>query len=576
MGYRRGIVPLLLVVAPLLSSLGMASHPLLSQDANPPVAKGARASGTPSPVPGIYRVYYEGQDQLAELALHFDIWEVSPRAGYAVLVLSAEDAVRLAEQGHWLEPAAEQTQKWILGPPDYPCYRNVDELYAAQHQMTTSYPHLAEFADYGDSWQKVQGLSGYDLRVLKVTNTQVQAPKPRFFLMANIHARELTTPETAMYFIEYLLDNYGTDPDATWILDYHEIYVVVTANPDGRQWVEQNCGEWHNYQRKNRNDTQGTCTLCDPFGTDQYGVDLNRNNPFRWGGAGTTPCGLTYQGTSAASEPETYYLNDLVRSIIPDQRPNDDLTAAADGTTGLLISLHSYGNLVLWPWGWTSRSAPNSARLQTLGHKFAYLNTYRPEQSSDLYPTTGDTTDWAYGELGIPAYTFELGEFFFQSCDDLQQIMEDNLGALLYAAKVPRTPYVTPAGPDALDLSVLPVAVAPGNSVRLTAIIDDSRYNNTNGSELVQPIAAAAYYIDTPPWITTTTPITHELTAADGSYDEIVEEVQATVDTSGLSNGRHIIFVRGQDADGHWGAFSAVFLHVAEPPTFQTYLPIIF
>jgi carboxypeptidase T len=401
----------------------------------------------PEPQAGVYRVYYDSQERLDILAVHFDIWHVEPEAGYAVLGLDASSAAALIAQGYLLELDGEQTTQQLLGPPGYPCYRDVGELYADLQQLAADYPDLTELVDYGDSWHKVTpgDEPGYDLWALKITNKHVpaQASKPRFFLMANIHARELTTPETAMYFVEHLLSNYGSDPDVTWIVDYHEIYVVVTANPDGLLIVENGC-----FQRKNGNDTRGSCRVCDPWGDDHYGVDLNRNNSYHWGGAGTFPCEQTYQGTSAASEPETYDLNDLVRTIFPDQRPDDDTSPAPDDATGLLISLHSYSNLVLWPWGWTHDAVPNQAQLQTLGRKFAYFNNYMPESSSALYMTTGDTTDWAYGELGIPAYTFELGETFFQSCSDLPQIREENLGALLYAAKVARTPYLTASGPD--------------------------------------------------------------------------------------------------------------------------------
>ena len=37
---------------------------------------------------------------------------------------------------------------------------------------------------------------------------------------------------------------------------------------------------------------------------------------------------------------------------------------------------------------------------------------------------------------------------------------------------------------------------------------------------------------------------------------------EASVDTTGLSAGRHIIFVRGKDSDQNWGAFSAIFLGI--------------
>ncbi len=509
------------------------------------------------PPGGVYRVTYGTREQLADLAARYDIWELDQRAGYAILGLDGRDVALLQAQGYRLELDVARTNRSALGPSGYPCYRDVEQLYADQAQIVADHPTLTELVDYGDSWRKVQGLDGYDLLVLRITNERIPGPKPRFFLMANIHARELTTPETAMYFVNYLLDNYGVDPDATWLVDYREIYVVVTANPDGRQLAEQGC-----YQRKNRNDSLGSCTLCDPFGSNHYGVDLNRNNPYHWGGAGTSPCGQTYQGTAAASEPETYALNDLVRSLFPDQRPADDTTPAPDDATGLLITLHSYGNLVLWPWGWTSGAAPNGSQMQTLGRKLAYFNRYRPERSSELYPTTGDTTDWAYGELGIPAYTFELGESFFQPCDDLEQIEEENLGAFLYAAKVARTPYVTPSGPDVVDLSVSPAGVMLDGTVWLTATVDDTRYR---GAEHSQAIAAAEVYVDVPVWVTTTTTISYPMTAMDGAFDEPAEEVGATLDTTGLSLGRHILFVRGRDADGNWGPFSAIFLYVLEP-----------
>ena len=304
-------------------------------------------------------------------------------------------------------------------------------------------------------------------------------------------------------------------------------------------------------------------------------MDLNRNNPYHWGGASTFPCAQTYQGITAASEPETYYLNDLVRAIFPDQRPGDDASPAPDDATGLLISLHSYSNLVLWPWGWTHDAAPNQAQLQTLGRKFAYFNDYLPEQSSALYRTTGDTTDWAYGELGIPAYTFELGESFFQSCSDLPQIREENLEALFYAAKVARTPYITASGPDVLNLNVSPGEVARAEITQLTATVDDTCYNNINGVEPIQNVAAAEYYIDVPPWETGTTPVAGPLTALDGGWDAAIEGVEASIDTLGLSEGRHTIFLRGQDADGNWGAFNAVFLDVLPPASSVALRPTV-
>jgi PKD repeat protein len=134
--------------------------------------------------------------------------------------------------------------------------------------------------------------------------------------------------------------------------------------------------------------------------------------------------------------------------------------------------------------------------------------------------------------------------------------------ALLYAAKTARAPYITPAGPDALNVATAAMTVSQGTPVALTATINDTRYNNSNGTEPTQAIAAAEYYLDIPHWVTTTTPIPYPMAAADGTFNSPIEGVTATVDTSNLTVGRHIIFVRGQDTHGNWGAVSAVFLDI--------------
>ena len=47
----------------------------------------------------------------------------------------------------------------------------------------------------------------------------------------------------------------------------------------------------------------------------------------------------------------------------------------------------------------------------------------------------------------------------------------------------------------------------------------------------------------------------------------VLGKVGASIDTTGLNPGRHTIFVRGQDANGNWGAFSAAFIGVEFTPT---------
>ena len=231
------------------------------------------------------------------------------------------------------------------------------------------------------------------------------------------------------------------------------------------------------------------------------------------------------------------------------------------------IDLHSYSELVLWPWGDTFAPAPNAPALQTLGRKFAWFNGYYPEHAIGLYPTDGTSDGPSYGELGVAAFTFEMGTDFFQSCSVYNNtIKPTNLAALTYAAKILRTPYLTPSGPDVSALALQPDAskkpVKAGKPVQLSAKATDTHFSSANGTEATQPVMAAEYYVDTPPWLTGA--VAHPMSAADGAFDEKTEKLAATIATTGWKKGRHLVFVRSQDASGQWGAFSAVFLRVAK------------
>ena len=498
---------------------------------------------------------------VADVASWLEPWEVRPddpsvfSGGYFVAGVDAAGYDRLLAMGFRLEIDQELTARLntpnvplpgqTMAIPGYPCYRTVEETFATAAQMAVDHPTLATWIDVGDSWEKFMpgGLDGYDMGVLRLTNSNVPGPKPKLFVMAAIHAREYATAELVTRFAEYLVDNYDLDPDVTWMLDHHEIHLMLQSNPDGRKLAEASAS-W----RKNTDNDDG-CSY-----SSSWGVDLNRNYPFQWGccgGSSGDPCDGTYRGPAENSEPETQAVVAYVQSEFPDRRPDDLVTPAPNDTMGIFLDIHSYSELVLWPWGFTASLPPNSTQLQTLGRKFAYFNGYTPQQSMDLYPTDGTTDDWAYGHLGLPGYCFEIGTSFFQSCSSFENIiLPDNLDALLYAARAVRTPYVTPGGPDALDVVVTPDLVEPGDAVALTATVNDTRYNNSNGSEPTQNIAAAEYYIDVPPWVTTTTPIAYPMAAVDGAFDEKIEPVQATIDTTAVGLGRHLIYVRGQDVGG--------------------------
>ncbi|MEL7313532.1 MAG: M14 family zinc carboxypeptidase [Cyanobacteria bacterium J06559_3] len=473
------------------------------------------------------------------------------------------------------------------GIPGFSSYRTVEETFDDAATLAAENPDLVEWFTIGESYDKVTpgGAEGYDISVLKLTNQNIDVEKPAIYIEGAIHAREYTTAELVTRFAEGLVAGYGVDPDATWLLDYHEIHIVPIANPDGRKFAEQGYS-WR--RNTNPNPPPG----ADPAEFPNYGVDLNRNFDFKWNDAEDLPGALppssgdpssnVYRGESPASEPETQVIQDYVRSIFPDQRGPEDTDAAPEDTTGVFLDVHSFGNLVLHPWGWTDADSPNEPALRTLGRKYGYYTGQGPDEAYDvdeslgLYPTDGTSGDWAYGELGIAGYILELGETFFQPSDDFETaILPENIPALTYMAKAARRPYQTPAGPETVDVELdLPQVVA-GKSVVLNALADDTRFDDGEIAEdevdtvndLPEPsqdVVAGRYSINEPSWIEDVE--LFEMDAADGDFDSSAETLTATIDTTGWEAGRYTLFVEGQDADGNWGVPTAVFLDVLDAP----------
>ncbi|MGQ5525300.1 M14 family metallopeptidase [Chitinimonas sp. PSY-7] len=534
----------------------------------------------------IYKAYFPdvSTGRKAAISFHHALLESNYDDGYLVLELNNDELDRLRSFGFKIKPATEfmakrkelieeiqslsraramsgasDTNASIFSIPRYSCYETVEETFAAAAALAGSKPSLASWIDVGDSWQKKNARGGYDIRVLKLTNSATGGDKPKLFINSAIHAREYTTAPLVLEFARWLVNGYGTNADATWILDNHEVHLMLQTNPDGRKKAESGLS-W----RKNTN------TAYCGANSNSRGADLNRNFTYSWnstGGTGSSgsPCNETFRGPSPASEPEIQALEAYVRTLWPDLRgPNVNDPAPAT-TSGIHMDIHSYSELVLWPWGDRSTPAPNGTALQTLGRKFAYFNNYTPQQSIGLYATDGTSDSISYGELGVAAFTIELGTSFFQSCSTYNNtIKPKNLPALIYAAKVVRTPYITPAGPDVtlLELSnnAATTGVPKGTQVTLSATTTDTRFNNSNGTEPTQNIAQAEYYIDTPPWAAGATPIA--LAAKDGNFNAKTEDVTGTISTSSLSTGQHMVYVRSRDASGSWGAVTASFLKI--------------
>jgi carboxypeptidase T len=261
-------------------------------------------------------------------------------------------------------------------------------------------------------------VEGRTIWALRIGERKGNARKLLF--MGCHHAREWIAVEVPFLLADHLVKNASQDPVKQW-LSQGEIWVAPMVNPDGHEYCRTTERLW----RKNRR----------PNADGSFGVDPNRNYGYMWGTlnvptSSQVPSDDTYVGPRAFSEPETRAVRDLIgRELFRG-----------------VITYHSYSQLILYPWGYTSTLIVDPTDLQkisTLAQRMADLikgvhgEVYTPEQSSSLYPTAGDTTDWTYGAYGIPSYTIELrptdvaGGGFILPAGQIQPTWEENRDAAL-------------------------------------------------------------------------------------------------------------------------------------------------
>lgn len=303
-------------------------------------------------------------------------------------------------------------------PSSDSAFHDYAETVAALDKLENDYPDLAQRFTMGNS------LEGRELAGIRLSSNPNTDTLPTAIYLGCHHAREHLSVEMPLMLAEYLAANYSKDARIKKLLDTREVWIVPMVNPDG---AEFDVSSRYKYWRKNRRDN----------GRGSFGVDLNRNYDSGFGGPGASSDASsdTYHGPKAFSEPETAAVRDFVRN--------------RDKTT-MLLSFHTFSELVLWPYGHTNdqvSSATDLAVFEKMGKKMATWNKYKPMKSSGLYLASGDTTDWAYDELKIFAFTIELspssmlGGGFYPGAKAIAPTFKANLEPALYMLELADNPY---------------------------------------------------------------------------------------------------------------------------------------
>ncbi len=318
------------------------------------------------------------QDQKQVTAIEATGAEIlSVRMGAVDAGVTAKQARDLKAKGFTLTPVQVGGSSYLDNTFD-PAYHTYDEMLTELKALTAANPQIAKLVDIGDTWEKTQGKADRDIWAVRL-GTPGKTP---VLFTGCTHARELATVELPLMFIEHLIKGNGRDAKITEWLATRDIWVVPMLNPDGHARAAQGL-DW----RKNANSSYG--------GAPMFGVDLNRNYGYQWAGVGTSrdPKSPIFVGGAPFSEPETQAIKKL----------HDQFKFPVS------LSYHSYSEIVLYPWAYTSEPAPDQKRMQAIADKLAEAGKYDAHQSSQLYPHAGEHNDYVYHTNGTFGFTYEVG-----------------------------------------------------------------------------------------------------------------------------------------------------------------------
>ncbi|MCJ8748002.1 hypothetical protein PDJAM_G00160100 [Pangasius djambal] len=262
-------------------------------------------------------------------------------------------------------------------------YHSLEDIYHLVNKTSQEHPDMTKLILIGSSFEK------NPLYVLKLSGRRGPVDKA-MWMDCGIHAREWISPAFCLWFIKFALTFYKQNPDITTMLDEMDIYILPILNPDGYKYTWTTNRMW----RKNRSVREGSSCV---------GVDLNRNFDANWctAGASSNPCSDIYCGQYPESEPEVQAVTKFLRSH--------------KNSVKLYFSIHSYSQMLLFPYSYTHEQIPNHAELYTLVQEAAmkirrhYKNHYRyGSGAKTIYLAPGGSDDWAYDQGITYSFTFEL------------------------------------------------------------------------------------------------------------------------------------------------------------------------
>lgn len=283
-------------------------------------------------------------------------------------------------------------------------FKTLAEINQAMDDLQAAYPNLVS-----PKYSLGTSIQGRPIWAMRISDnpTVDEAAEPVAWFDAIHHAREPMSGESLLLFAEWLCDNYGSDPEVTRMVESRNIVFVPCVNPDGYEYNRQTNPSGGGMWRKNRRNNGG----------GSYGVDLNRNYDWEWGpqwsGSSGNPDSDIYRGTAPFSEPESQAIRDELAAHPP----------------GMSISAHTFSNLWIYPWGYSTVYTPDDAQFRWYGQQMTATSGYIYGTAWEvLYTANGVSTDHHYGVHSTFAFTPEIGgssDGFWPSPSRIPALFED-------------------------------------------------------------------------------------------------------------------------------------------------------
>ena len=313
----------------------------------------------------------------------------------------------------------------MLGFYTYEEFLNqLDSMRILFPNLISAYQPISDFKTYDNNpiyWLKISD------------NPNSLEAEPKVLYTALHHAREPMSLTSLIYYMWYVLENYGKNEEITALVNSSELYFIPMINPDGYRFNQLTDPLGGGMWRKNTK----------PNGPAFFGTDLNRNYSKFWGfdevGSSSYGDADTYRGASAFSEVE----NQAVKYFC-ETYPFD-----------IALNFHSYGNLVIYPWGYDGSHCPDSTSFDNVAEQFIEHNKFTGGTTSESvgYLTNGCSDDWMYGETNshnsILSFTPEVGneyDAFWPTEDRIVPLaysaLEMNIDALRYLHNFIKAEYI--------------------------------------------------------------------------------------------------------------------------------------